>query len=61
MHLVQGQRDDVVPWQTALRLSDALASESVRVTLVKDGDHNLSREGDIPLLLQAAGALAACA
>lgn len=59
VHLIQGQRDDVVPWQTALRLGDSLAGDSVRITLVKDGDHNLSRDVDIALLLQAASALAA--
>jgi hypothetical protein len=29
----------------------------VRVTLIKDGDHRLSREADIALLLATVGAL----
>jgi pimeloyl-ACP methyl ester carboxylesterase len=50
VRLLHGQRDAEVPWRTALRLADRLASEDVRVTLVKDGDHRLSREADLALL-----------
>ncbi|MEE4201558.1 alpha/beta fold hydrolase [Erythrobacter sp.] len=49
-HLLHGQRDEEVPWKTSLRLAEALRSESIQVTLVKDGDHRLSREQDIALL-----------
>jgi len=59
VRLLQGQADPDVPWETALRLSAALRSADVQVLLVKDGDHRLSREADIALLLQAVGTLAA--
>ncbi|QNE05713.1 alpha/beta hydrolase [Croceicoccus marinus] len=49
--LLHGQRDAVVPWEISIRLADALAGENVRILLVKDGDHRLSREQDIKLLL----------
>ncbi len=52
VRLLQGQRDDAVPWQTALRLSERLRSADVQVGLIKDGDHRLSRDQDIDLLLQ---------
>jgi pimeloyl-ACP methyl ester carboxylesterase len=52
VRLLQGQRDADVPWETALRLAAALRSEQVQVTLVKDGDHRLSRDADIALLLR---------
>lgn len=52
VHLLHGQRDADVPWETSLRLADALRSDAVKVTLVKDGDHRLSREQDIALLLR---------
>jgi pimeloyl-ACP methyl ester carboxylesterase len=55
VHLLQGQADPDVPWQTALKLADALVSKDVRVTLIKDGDHRLSREVDIAVLLAAVG------
>ncbi|MBV7265415.1 alpha/beta fold hydrolase [Erythrobacter ani] len=48
--LLHGQRDADVPWQTSLKLAEELRSDAVQVTLVKDGDHRLSRESDIALL-----------
>ena len=47
VRLIHGQQDADVPWQTALQLADRLASADVEVTLVKDGDHRLSRDQDI--------------
>ncbi len=52
VHLLHGQRDHAVPWETSLRLAGCLASDDVRVTLIKDGDHRLSRTEDILLLKQ---------
>jgi pimeloyl-ACP methyl ester carboxylesterase len=57
VRLLQGQADADVPWKMALKLAGALTSHDVRVTLIKDGDHRLSREQDIALLLAAAGEL----
>lgn len=51
VRLIHGQRDADVPWKTSLELAAALRSDEVQVTLVKDGDHRLSREQDIALLL----------
>lgn len=50
MRLLQGQRDYDVPWQVALRIAEAVESPDVRVILIKDGDHRLSRPADIDLL-----------
>ena len=50
VHLLHGQRDDDVPWETSLKLATALRSDNVQVTLIKDGDHRLSRESDIARL-----------
>jgi len=50
VRLLHGMADPDVPWQTSLRLADALAGDDVRLTLVKDGDHRLSREPDLALL-----------
>ena len=51
VRLLHGQADTDVPHETSLRLAQALASNDVQVTLVKGGDHRLSRDGDIALLL----------
>lgn len=53
VRLLQGQRDAEVPWTLAPRIAAALRSDSVQTWLVKDGDHRLSREADIRLLLRA--------
>lgn len=58
VRLLQGQADPDVPWQTALRLAEALRSADVQVHLIKDGDHRLSRPGDIAVLLATLAALA---
>ena len=58
VRLLHGQCDADVPWQVSLRLAEALRSDNVQVTLIKDGDHRLSREQDIALLLRQIGALA---
>ncbi|HYH20297.1 MAG TPA: alpha/beta hydrolase [Azospirillum sp.] len=57
VRLLHGMADPDVPWQTSLRLAEALASHDVRVTLVKDGDHRLSRDRDIDLLCRTVGDL----
>jgi pimeloyl-ACP methyl ester carboxylesterase len=57
VRLLHGQQDADVPWEIALRLSQALGSADVQVTLVKDGDHRLSRDEDIALLLRTLAAL----
>ena len=57
IRLLQGQADADVPWQTALRIADAVRSADVQVHLIKDGDHRLSRAADIHLLEQVVGTL----
>jgi hypothetical protein len=41
-----------VPWRQSLLLAERLRSADVQVTLVKDGDHRLSRPQDIALLIE---------
>jgi len=50
VRLLHGTADPDVPWQTSLRLLDALTTPDARLTLVKDGDHRLSRIEDLALL-----------
>jgi pimeloyl-ACP methyl ester carboxylesterase len=57
VRLLHGQDDEVVPPEISLRLARALRSQDVQVTLVKGGDHRLSRDGDIALLLRTVAAL----
>lgn len=47
VRILQGARDDSVPWRHAQALVGALESEDVQFTLIKDGDHRLSRPRDL--------------
>src|SRR3546814_8193785 len=58
VRLLHGQEDGDVPTETSLRLAAALTSADVQVTLVKGGDHRLSRDGDIALLIDTIAQLA---
>jgi pimeloyl-ACP methyl ester carboxylesterase len=53
VRLLQGQRDTEVPWLRTTRLADLLRSADVQTLLVKDGDHRLSRDSDIALIIRA--------
>jgi pimeloyl-ACP methyl ester carboxylesterase len=49
--ILQGMRDDDVPFAHALTLVEHMAGDSTTLTLIKDGDHRLSREEDIALMI----------
>lgn len=53
VHLLQGMRDPDVPWEHAMRIVERLPGDSVQLTLIKDGDHRLSRPQDIERLIRA--------
>ncbi|WP_435199667.1 alpha/beta fold hydrolase [Qipengyuania sp. 902] len=57
VRLLHGQRDADVPWQISMKLAEVLRSDAVQLLLVKDGDHRLSREQDIALLLRTVESL----
>lgn len=50
VRILQGMRDEDVPWQHALKLVDLLEGDDVIYTLVKSGDHRLSTPSDIARL-----------
>jgi pimeloyl-ACP methyl ester carboxylesterase len=52
VRLLHGQRDADVPWQISMQLAEKLRSDDIQIALIKDGDHRLSREPDIALLLR---------
>jgi pimeloyl-ACP methyl ester carboxylesterase len=53
VHILQGMRDPDVPWQHAMTLVEHLPSDPVSITLVRDGDHRLSRDEDLVRLIAA--------
>jgi pimeloyl-ACP methyl ester carboxylesterase len=53
VRILQGGDDPDVPWRHALELANAIKSQDVVFTLIKDGDHRLSRDQDIARLVAA--------
>ena len=50
VRLLHGLEDTSVPWKTALKIQKMVRSKDVEVTLIKNGDHRLSREEDLEKL-----------
>ena len=50
VRLLHGLEDTSVPWKTALKIQNMVRSKDVEVTLIKNGDHRLSREEDLEKL-----------
>jgi pimeloyl-ACP methyl ester carboxylesterase len=59
VHILQGMQDPDVPWTHAMQLVEHLPGDDVALTLVKDGDHRLSRPEDLERLIAAVEAIGA--
>ncbi|WP_173934586.1 alpha/beta hydrolase [Chelativorans sp. Marseille-P2723] len=57
VHILQGMADPDVPYAHALRLMEHMPTDDVTLSLVRDGDHRLSRPQDIDMMLRFASAL----
>jgi pimeloyl-ACP methyl ester carboxylesterase len=51
--VIQGMRDEDVPFSHALALMQRFGGDPATLTLVKDGDHRLSRPQDLQLIFEA--------
>ena len=52
VRLIHGLKDSSVPWNTSIKLAEALDASDVEVTLMKHGDHRLSDPNSIDKLIQ---------
>ncbi|MBY0282944.1 MAG: alpha/beta hydrolase [Sphingomonas sp.] len=52
VRLIHGMLDPDVPYLRSVRLAELIRSADVQTLLVKDGDHRLSRDRDIALILR---------
>ncbi|HXZ14771.1 MAG TPA: alpha/beta hydrolase [Roseiarcus sp.] len=59
--VLQGMRDEAVPYAHALALTERLGGDPATLTLVKDGDHRLSRPQDLALLFATLARMIAAA
>lgn len=57
VHILQGMRDEDVPYRHAMKLVEFLPADDVVLTLIRDGDHRLSRPQDIERLQAAIRAM----
>ena len=57
VRLLHGQADPDVPWELALEIVRQVETPDARVTLIKDGDHRLSRPADLEVLRQTVAGL----
>lgn len=57
VRLIQGQKDDSVPWRRALLLAEKLESDDVTITFVKNGGHRLNDPQDMMRMEQVLEAL----
>ena len=60
VRLIHGMADSDVPWRQSLRLAERIAGPDVRLVLVKDGGHRLSRPQDLALISDELQRLTAC-
>ena len=58
VHILQGMRDPDVPWSHAQKLFERLNADPATISYVREGDHRLSREEDLRLLIGAVEAIA---
>ena len=58
VRVLQGAEDPDVPWRHALELALAIKGQDVTFSLIKDGDHRLSRPQDIERLVATISELA---
>jgi len=59
VHILQGMRDDAVPWRHALTIVEHLDADPVTLTFIADGDHRLSRAEDLAQLAAAVETMSA--
>lgn len=53
VHILQGMADPDVPYEHALKLVEHLPADDVTLSLIRDGDHRLSREQDLKMIVAA--------
>ena len=59
VHILQGMQDPDVPHALALKLIEHLPADDVTLSLIRDGDHRLSRPQDIAMMISALDGLVA--
>ncbi|RZJ40747.1 MAG: alpha/beta hydrolase [Brevundimonas sp.] len=53
LHVLQGRKDDVVPWRHQVDLLERLQGGDITLDLIVNGDHRLSTPADLDRLVEA--------
>jgi pimeloyl-ACP methyl ester carboxylesterase len=61
VHILQGMRDPDVPYSHALQIMEKIVRDDAILTLIRDGDHRLSRPEDLERIGAAVAAMIAAA
>ena len=59
VHILQGMRDEAVPWRHALTIVEHLNADPATLTFIADGDHRLSHPQDLAQLAAAVETMSA--
>jgi pimeloyl-ACP methyl ester carboxylesterase len=57
VHILQGMKDPDVPYRHALRIMEKVVGDDAILTLIRDGDHRLSRPEDLERIWSAVSAM----
>lgn len=57
VRILQGMADPDVPWRHALKFAERLATDDLEMTLIKSGDHRLSKPHEIARIMDAVASL----
>ena len=57
VHILQGMKDPDVPYRHALKIMEKIISDDAILTLIRDGDHRLSRPEDLERICSAVSAM----
>jgi pimeloyl-ACP methyl ester carboxylesterase len=57
VHILQGMKDPDVPYKHALKIMEKIVGDDAILTLIRDGDHRLSRPEDLERICSAVSAM----
>lgn len=57
VRILQGMADPDVPWRHALKFAECLSTDDLELTLIKAGDHRLSKPHEIGKIIEAIGSI----
>jgi len=57
VHILQGMKDADVPYRHALKIMEKIIGDDAILTLIRDGDHRLSRPEDLERICSAVSAM----